>query len=68
MDFAYEILLQGDQGTEIITGSILNPHGCMNSALEMVQRMEPNALQITVKRIRNAGVQPNRTREELCFV
>lgn len=68
MDFAYEILLQGDRGIETITGSILNLRGCMNSALEMVERMEPNALQVTVKRIRNAGVQPNKTREQLCFI
>lgn len=68
MDFAYEILRQGDRGTEIITGSILNLRGCMNSALQMVERMEPSALQITVKRIRNAGVQPERARKEACFV
>lgn len=68
MDFAYEILLQGDRGVEAVTGYILNLKGAMDSALEAVESMEPNALQITIKKIKNDRVQPSRERKNPCCV
>lgn len=68
MAFAYEITLESG---ERIAGTISHGVDSINTAVEMVERLEPLAVQITVKKLKQENcikINDFRERKALCFV